>query len=106
MILIQRWIDFIFFFKCHKKNGLESDNQLSHLDFYLGDFKFDKIGSAYNASVPVFALRTVPALTGSMLIPLVYMIMIQLSYSQWTAALAGFLFLFGKNFPSFKQSKF
>lgn len=40
-------------------------------------------------------MRTVPALTGSLLIPLVYMIMLQLNYSQWTAALAGFLFLFG-----------
>lgn len=62
---------------------------------YLGDFKFDKIGSQYNASVPVFAMRAVPAVTGSLLIPLVYMIMLQLNYSQWTAALAGFLFLFG-----------
>ena len=40
-------------------------------------------------------MRSVPALTGSLLIPLVYMIMLQLNYSQWTAALAGFLFLFG-----------
>ena len=63
---------------------------------FSGDFKFDKIGSAYNASVPVFALRAVPALTGSLLIPRAYMIMLQLSYSQWTAALAAFLFLFGK----------
>lgn len=65
---------------------------------FSGDFKFDKIGSPYNASVPVFAMRSVPALTGSMLIPLVYMIMLQLNYSQWTAALAGFLFLFGMKF--------
>ena len=94
----------ILYFLNVPQNGFESkdNNQLFRLDFYLGDFKFDKIGSVYNASVPVFALRTVPALTGSMLIPLVYMIMIQLSYSQWTAALAGFLFLFGKNFPLFK----
>lgn len=62
---------------------------------FSGDFKFDKIGSQYNSSVPIFAMRSVPALTGSMLIPLVYMIMIQLNYSQWTAALAAFLFLFG-----------
>jgi dolichyl-phosphate-mannose--protein O-mannosyl transferase len=44
-------------------------------------------------------MRSVPALTGSLLIPLVYMIMLQLNYSQWTAALAGFLFLFGKKHP-------
>ena len=64
--------------------------------FHIGDFKFDKIGTPYNETVPVYALRFVPAATGSLLIPLVYMIMLQLGYSQWTAALAGFLFLFGK----------
>lgn len=72
-------------------------NQNVYFFLFKGDFKFDKIGSSYNASVPVFAMRSVPALTGSLLIPLVYMIMLQLNYSQWTAALAGFLFLFGKN---------
>lgn len=55
-----------------------------------------KIGSPYNDTVPIFALRSVPAMTGSLLIPLVYMIMLQLNYSQWTAALAAFLFLFGE----------
>lgn len=83
-----------FFFDSHPPLGKQLLALAGYIGGFQGDFKFDKIGSVYNASVPVFALRTVPALTGSMLIPLVYMIMIQLSYSQWTAALAGFLFLF------------
>lgn len=70
-------------------------NMMRIFHFFSGDFKFDKIGSPYNSSVPVFAMRSVPALAGSMLIPLVYMIMLQLNYSQWTAALGAFLFLFG-----------
>ena len=49
-------------------------------------------------------MRSVPALAGSMLIPLVYMIMLQLNYSQWTAALAGFLFLFGTFSYDFNRS--
>ena len=64
-----------------------------------GDFKFDKIGSAYNASVPVYAMRSVPAAMGSALIPLVYLIVLQLGFSQWTAGLAAFLFLFGAALP-------
>lgn len=40
-------------------------------------------------------MRAVPATMGSLLIPIVYMIMSQLGFSQWTSALAGFLFIFG-----------
>ncbi|KAI9560931.1 hypothetical protein GHT06_011887 [Daphnia sinensis] len=83
-----------FFFDSHPPLGKQLLALAGYLGGFQGDFKFDKIGSSYNASVPVFAMRAVPALTGSLLIPLVYMIMLQLNYSQWTAALAGFLFLF------------
>ncbi|EFX72725.1 hypothetical protein DAPPUDRAFT_227345 [Daphnia pulex] len=83
-----------FFFDSHPPLGKQLLALAGYLGGFQGDFKFDKIGSSYNASVPVFAMRSVPALTGSLLIPLVYMIMLQLNYSQWTAALAGFLFLF------------
>ena len=67
----------------------------------LGDFKFDKIGAPYNDSVPVYAMRAVPAAFGSLLIPVAYMIMSQLGFSQWTSALTGFLFIFGKSFIFF-----
>nr|CAG4641462.1 EOG090X015P [Eurycercus lamellatus] len=83
-----------FFFDSHPPLGKQLLALAGYLGGFQGDFKFDKIGSPYNSSVPVFAMRSVPALTGSLLIPLVYMIMIQLNFSQWTAALAGFLFLF------------
>lgn len=83
-----------FFFDSHPPLGKQLLALAGYMSGFQGDFKFDKIGSQYNASVPVFAMRAVPAVTGSLLIPLVYMIMLQLNYSQWTAALAGFLFLF------------
>nr|CAG4643018.1 EOG090X015P [Ilyocryptus agilis] len=83
-----------FFFDSHPPLGKQLLALSGYLAGFQGDFKFDKIGAPYNSSVPVFAMRSVPALTGSLLIPLVYMIMLELSYSQWTAALAGFLFLF------------
>jgi len=83
-----------FFFDSHPPLGKQLLAAAGYLAGFQGDFKFDKIGSPYNASVPVYAMRAVPAATGSLLIPLVYFIMLQLGFSQWTAALGGFLFLF------------
>nr|CAG4638251.1 EOG090X015P [Cyclestheria hislopi] len=84
----------IFFFDSHPPLGKQLLAFASYLGGFQGDFKFDKIGTAYNSSVPVFAMRAVPAACGSLLIPIVYLVMLQLGYSQWTAALGGFLFLF------------
>nr|CAG4651592.1 EOG090X015P [Triops cancriformis] len=83
-----------FFFDSHPPLGKQLVALAAHLAGFDGNFKFDRIGSPYNASVPVFALRVVPALCGSLLIPTAYQIMLELGYPQWTAALAGFLFLF------------
>nr|CAG4640632.1 EOG090X015P [Eulimnadia texana] len=83
-----------FFFDSHPPLGKQLIALAGHLAGFQGDFKFDKIGSAYNSSVPIFAMRSVPALTGSLIVPMSYFIMRQLGYAQWTSALAGFLFLF------------
>nr|CAG4647668.1 EOG090X015P [Moina brachiata] len=82
-----------FFFDSHPPLGKQLLALAGYLAGFQGDFKFDKIGTVYDEKVPTWAMRFVPALTGSLVIPLVYMIMRQLNYSQWTAALAAFLFL-------------
>ena len=64
--------------------------------FFAGQFKFDRIGSAYGENVPLFALRFIPALCGSLLVPTVYHLMLELGLTQWTAAIAGFLLVCGK----------
>jgi len=61
----------------------------------LGQFRFDRIGSSYPEAVPLFALRLVPAVCGSLIIPTTYHLMLELGLTQWTAALAGFLLLCG-----------
>lgn len=63
---------------------------------YLCGFRstqLERIGGEYPAEVPIFALRLVPALFGSFLIPLCYKICLLLGFSQPTATLAGFLLL-------------
>nr|CAG4642305.1 EOG090X015P [Evadne anonyx] len=83
-----------FFYDSHPPLGKQLLALAAYTAGFDGDFKFDKIGAPYNSSVPVYALRAVPATFGSLLIPVAYMIMAQLGFSQWTSALAGFLFIF------------
>ena len=59
-------------------------------------FEFEKIGVAYDENVPVFALRFLPALCGTLVTPTVYLILCELGVSKWTGALAGVLLLLGK----------
>uniref|UniRef100_A0AAG5DKB6 Protein O-mannosyltransferase 1 n=1 Tax=Anopheles atroparvus TaxID=41427 RepID=A0AAG5DKB6_ANOAO len=61
---------------------------------YGGNFDFPKIGSEYDASVPIFALRFVPALCGSFLAPIVYSILRQVKLGQGVSILGGLLIIF------------
>jgi len=63
----------------------------------IDSFKFDGIGTAYPEGVPVVAMRLVPALCGSLLLPVSYHIVLELGLSQWSAIIAGFLLLFGES---------
>jgi len=62
---------------------------------FLGQFKFERIGSEYTDDVPLFGLRFVPALCGSLIIPVAYQLMLELGCRHWCAALAAFLLLCG-----------
>ena len=53
----------------------------------------------YSDNVPVFALRFLPALCGTLIAPAVYLILCELGVSKWTGALAGVLLLLGKFTP-------
>uniref|UniRef100_A0A182V2U2 Protein O-mannosyltransferase 1 n=1 Tax=Anopheles merus TaxID=30066 RepID=A0A182V2U2_ANOME len=60
---------------------------------YSGSFEFPKIGSEYDASVPILALRFVPALCGSLLAPIVYSILRQVKLGQSVSILGGLLII-------------
>lgn len=87
-----------FFFDAHPPLGKQLISAAAYLAGFDGQFKFDKIGSPYTDVVPLFALRLIPAICGSLLIPTAYHLILELGLKQWTAALAGILLLFGKSF--------
>uniref|UniRef100_A0A0A9XQB2 dolichyl-phosphate-mannose--protein mannosyltransferase n=2 Tax=Lygus hesperus TaxID=30085 RepID=A0A0A9XQB2_LYGHE len=94
----------IFFFDLHPPLGKLLISLAASLADFNGKFKFDKIGSPYDDSVPIFALRFIPALCGSLMIPSAYYLLLELGCRQWTAALGAFLILFDNAFLT--QSRF
>lgn len=61
-----------------------------------GQFKFENIGDSYtDAHVPYVGMRALPALFGSLTIPVVYAIMKESGYSNIIAAFSASLILFG-----------
>lgn len=80
-----------FFFDSHPPLGKQLVAAAAYLAGFDGELKFDRIGSPYNENVPLFALRLIPALCGSLLVPTVYHLMLELGLTQYTAAIAGFL---------------
>lgn len=83
-----------FFFDAHPPLGKQLVALAAYLGGFDGQFKFDRIGSAYPESVPLTALRFVPALFGSLLIPTVYHLMLEMGLSEWTSIFAALLCLF------------
>lgn len=82
-----------FFFDSHPPLGKQLISIAAYLANFDGNFKFDKIGSVYSASVPLFALRFVPAVCGSLIVPVVYHFMLELGCQAWVAVLASFIVL-------------
>ncbi|XP_003747576.1 protein O-mannosyltransferase 1 [Galendromus occidentalis] len=81
-----------FFFDSQPPLGKQIISMVAYLCGFRNS-QLDRIGGEYPAEVPVFALRLVPALFGSLLIPLCYKICLLLGFSQPSATLAGVLLL-------------
>ena len=85
-----------FFFDANPPLGKMIIALAGYLSGFDGNFGFDKIGVAYDPSVPIWSLRFIPAFCGALLTPTVYLILCELGLSPWAGCLAGLLLLFGK----------
>uniref|UniRef100_A0A8C4N8Q2 ArnT-like N-terminal domain-containing protein n=1 Tax=Eptatretus burgeri TaxID=7764 RepID=A0A8C4N8Q2_EPTBU len=65
----------------------------AYLGGFDGKFKWERIGTEYTSNVPVWHMRVIPAVAGSLVIPLAYLILLELGYSHMTACLAAVLLL-------------
>lgn len=64
-----------------------------YLGGFDGNFLWNKIGAEYSPNVPVWALRLLPAIAGSLCVPLAYQILVELHYSHFVALAAALLIL-------------
>ncbi|KAJ2953784.1 hypothetical protein O0L34_g1411 [Tuta absoluta] len=94
----------VFFFDAHPPLGKQLLYLAGRAAGYDGNFTFDKIGSVYSDNVPIRALRLVPAVAGSLLVSVTYLLMKEICYNHWAAILAGLLVLFENCFLA--QSRF
>lgn len=85
----------VFFFDQHPPLGKQMIAGLAYFAGYDGNYNFTKIGGEYTSNVPIFAMRFVPALCGSLLAPVVYKLLLQMKLNRVTATIGGFLIIFG-----------
>ncbi|XP_046370265.2 protein O-mannosyl-transferase 1-like [Haliotis rufescens] len=79
----------VFFFDIHPPLGKMLLAAAGSYSGFEGNVSFDRIGSEYPANVPVVQLRLIPAVLGSLIVPLMYQIAVELGLSRWAALLAG-----------------
>uniref|UniRef100_A0A2P2I4Q6 Protein O-mannosyltransferase 1 n=1 Tax=Hirondellea gigas TaxID=1518452 RepID=A0A2P2I4Q6_9CRUS len=80
-----------FFFDSQPPFGKQLIALVAYFAGFTGDYKFERIGGVYDDTVPVVALRLVPAIFGSLLMPTVYKLMLELRTGTCTALLAAVL---------------
>ncbi|KAG8176363.1 hypothetical protein JTE90_020761 [Oedothorax gibbosus] len=93
-----------FFFDSHPPLGKQLIALAGYIAGFDGNSQFERIGGDYSANVPLRALRAVPAFFGSLLIPTVYYLVIELGFTSRTAMLAGVLLIFENSYLT--QSRF
>ncbi|KAK7094771.1 protein O-mannosyl-transferase 1-like [Littorina saxatilis] len=84
----------IFFFDVHPPLGKMLLALAGSYAGFEGEVKFDRIGAEFPSTVPVEALRLVPAVLGALVVPLVYQIAVELGLARWAALLAASFVLF------------
>ena len=94
----------IFFFDSQPPLGKQLIAMVSYLTGYTGDMNFTGIGAEYPESVPLKSLRMVPAICGSLLVPVVYHMVIEMGLSHKTATIAGIFYILENCFLT--QSRF
>ncbi|XP_076854170.1 protein O-mannosyl-transferase 1 isoform X2 [Brachyhypopomus gauderio] len=62
-----------------------------YLGGFDGNFVWNRIGAEYTSNVPVWCLRVIPAVAGSLCVPLGYLLMVELGYSHFSAVGASLL---------------
>ncbi|XP_064613330.1 protein O-mannosyl-transferase 1-like [Liolophura sinensis] len=101
---VSLYVQKIFFFDYHPPLGKMLLAAVASYVGYHGNIDFDRIGAEYPPDMPVYQLRLVSAIFGSLLVPLTYQIAVEAGLSQWAGLFAGGMVLFDNGLLT--QSRF
>ncbi|RWS24389.1 protein O-mannosyl-transferase 1-like protein, partial [Leptotrombidium deliense] len=94
----------VFYFDAQPPFAIQLISIAAYFAGYDGNNVFKAIGGEYNANVPLKSLRFIPALCGSLIVPLVYQICIEIGLNPSTAILASLFVIFENSLLT--QSRF
>lgn len=101
------YIERTYYFDVHPPLGKLLIAGAGYAGGFNGTFKFDKIGDSYiDNQIPYVIMRAPEALLGALLIPLVFMILIETQHSLPASILGASMVLFGKCWFAFKMRLF
>lgn len=101
---ISMYIKGIFYFDSQPPLGKQIVSVVSYLAGFTGNANFTSIGSQYDQSIPIKSLRIIPAISGSLIGPLMYGISRELGLSETSSLLAAIFYLCENSFLT--QSRF
>ncbi|CAG2173997.1 unnamed protein product, partial [Oppiella nova] len=84
----------VFFFDSQPPLGKQLIALSAYVSGYNGNHVFTNIGEKYESDVPLKALRFVPMFFGSLIIPTVYHLIVEMGLTHRTATLAALLIIF------------
>lgn len=93
---VSMYLKNVFFFDQNPPLGKQLISAIVGIVGYEGKYTYTKIGEHLSPDFPVFWMRLLPAVCGSLLPPVVYKLLLEAKMNRWTALMGGLLIIFGE----------
>lgn len=93
---VSMYLKNVFFFDQNPPLGKQLISAIVGIVGYEGNYTYSKIGEHLSPDFPIFWMRFLPAMCGSLLSPVVYKLLLEANLNRWTALLGGLLIVFGE----------
>lgn len=101
---VSMYLKNVFFFDQNPPLGKQLISAIVGIVGYEGNYTYTKIGEQLSSDFPIFWMRFLPAMCGSLLAPVVYKLLLEAKMNRWTALLGGLLIVFGELFWYLQRS--
>lgn len=102
---VSMYLKNVFFFDQNPPLGKQLISAIVSAVGYEGNYTYTKIGEQLTPEFPIFWMRFLPAMCGSLLPPVVYKLLLEAKMNRWTALMGGLLIIFGEFYINFNRSE-